>query len=48
MLRLNDQRLCDLKPNLGDDDNPFVGQEEYKKRWGMKDSKLEKGDRMAG
>ena len=39
MLRLNGQRQRNPTPNLGDDDNPFVGQEEYKKGRGVKGSK---------
>ena len=32
MLRPNGQKECDPTPNLGDDDDPPVGQEEYRKR----------------
>ena len=58
MLRPNGQRQRDPTPNLGDDDDPPVGQEEYRKRQGVKDSKARKkrwdgrveqvrGDRMS-
>ena len=30
-------------PNLGDDDNPSVGQEKYRKRRGVKGSKAREG-----
>ena len=58
MLRLNGQRQCNLTPNLGDDDDPPIGQEEYRKGRGVKGSKARKrrwdgkgkqvrGDRMS-
>ena len=43
MLRPNGQRQRDPTPNLGDDDNPPVGQEEYRKGRGMKGSKAQEG-----
>ena len=43
MLRQNGQRERNPIPNFRDDNNPPVGQEEYKKRRGMKDSKACKG-----
>ena len=45
MLRPNGQRQRDPTPNLGDDDDPLVGQEKYRKRWGVKGSKAHKGRR---
>ena len=45
MLRLNDQRQYNPTPNLGDDDDPPVGQEEYRKRQGVKGNKVQKGFR---
>ena len=45
MLRLNSQRQRDPTPNLGDNDNPPVGQEEYRKRREIKGSKACKGRR---
>ena len=43
MLRPNSQKQRDSTSNLEDDDNPLVGQEEYRKRWGVKGSKACKG-----
>lgn len=39
ILRLNNQKECDPIPNLGDNDNSSVGQEEYRKIRGVKNSK---------
>ena len=58
MLRPNGQKQCNPTPNLGDDDNPLVRQEEYRKEQGVKGSKARKrrwdsrveqvrGDRMS-
>ena len=43
MLRPNGQRHRGPTPNLGDDDNPPIGQEEYRKRRGVKGSKAREG-----
>ena len=43
MLCPNGQRQRNPTPNLGDDDNPPVRQEEYRKRWGVKGSKAREG-----
>lgn len=45
MLRPNGQRQRDPTPNLGDDDDPPVGQEEYRKGRGVKGSKAREGRR---
>ena len=45
MLCLNGQRQRDPTPNLGDNDDPPVGQEKYKKGRGVKGSKACKGHR---
>ena len=45
MLRLNGQRQYDPTPNLGDNDNPPIGQEEYRKAQEMKGSKTQEGRR---
>ena len=45
MLRPNGQRQRDPTPNLGDNDDPPVGQEEYRKGRGVKGSKACKGRR---
>ena len=45
MLHPNGQRQRNSTPNLGDDDNPLVGQEEYRKGQGVKGSKACKGRR---
>ena len=42
MLRPNGQRQRDPTPNLGDDDDPPVGQEEYRKGREVKGSKARK------
>ena len=58
MLRPNGQRQSNSTPNLGDDDDPLVGKEEYRKGWGVKVSKVRerrrdgrveqvRGDRMS-
>ena len=58
MLRPNGQRQRNLMPNLGDDDDPPVGQEKYRKGQGVKgikackerrDGRVEqvRGDRMS-
>ena len=58
MLRPNGQRQRNPTPNLGDNDDPFVGQEEYRKRRRVKGSKAHerrrdgrveqvRGDRMS-
>ena len=39
ILRPNGQKQRDSTHNLGDNDDPFVGQEEYRKGWGVKGSK---------
>ena len=38
-MRPNGQRQRNPIPNLGDNDNSLVGQEEYRKGWGVKNSK---------
>ena len=43
MLRPNGRRQHNLMPNLGDNDDLPVGQEKYRKRRGMKGSKIRKG-----
>ena len=45
MLRPNGQKQRDPTPNLGDNDDPLVGQEKYRKRRKVKDSKARKGRR---
>ena len=45
MLRPNGQKQRDPTPNLGDDDNSPVGQEEYRKRQEIKGSKACEGRR---
>ena len=45
MLRPNGQRQRDPTLNLGNDDNPPVGQEEYRKGRGVKGSKACEGRR---
>ena len=45
MLRSNGQRQRNLTPNLGDDNDPPIGQEEYKKGRGVKASKAQEGRR---
>ena len=45
MLRPNGQRQRNPTPNLGDDDDPPIGQEEYRKGRGVKGSKARKGRR---
>ena len=43
MLRPNGQKQRNPTPNLGDNDNPPVKQEEYRKERGVKSSKACKG-----
>ena len=43
MLRPNGQRQCDPTPNFGDDNDPLIGQEEYRKERGVKSSKAREG-----
>ena len=45
MLRPKNQRQRDPTPNLEDDDDPPIGQEEYRKGQGVKDSKAREGRR---
>ena len=45
MLHPNGQKQCDFTPNLGDNDNSLVGQEEYRKGRGVKGSKAREGRR---
>ena len=45
MLRPNDQKQRNPTPNLRDDDDPPVGQEEYRKGRGVKGSKAREGRR---
>ena len=45
MLRPNSQKQRNPTPNLRDNDDPFVGQEEYRKEWGVKGSKAREGHR---
>ena len=45
MLRANGQKQRDPTLNLGDDNNPPVGQEKYWKGRGVKDSKAREGRR---
>ena len=42
-MRPNGQKQRNLTPNLGDDDDPPVGQKEYRKERGVKGSKVQEG-----
>ena len=45
MLHPNGQRQCDPTPYLGDDDDPPVEQEEYRKERRVKGNKAQEGRR---
>ena len=43
MLHPNSQNQCNSTSNIRDDNNPLIGQEEYRKRRGIKGNKACKG-----